>query len=229
MIAYTIIDIIIVLVLVFCAWRGAKKGLILTLFGLLGLVVAFFGARLVSTAFYEPVADIIEPGIYQSVKELEEETVLDAGLNVDLDSSLDGLVEMLREQGVFPGLLDILDNAMANEELTETKSRSSAESLSEYLSALAARLVLFVLSFLVILLLWFLISRALDLAFKVPILRTVNTIGGLVLGLLKAAVVVIVLVWFGQLVGWIPAEPPTPVLSLFTPGGISGLLNRLVA
>lgn len=225
---YIAIDVIIVLVLIFSAWRGAKKGLILTLFGLLGLVVAFLGARFVSATFYEPVSDIIEPGIYQSVKDLEGQTLGSAEFDLDLDSSVEGLVEILREADLFPSLVELLETATENDLLSDTKDFTAAENLSTYLADLLARLGLFILSFLVILLLWFLISRALDLAFKLPLLHAVNVAGGLILGLAKAIVIVLVLVWVGQLFGWLPADPSTPVLSLFTANGVKELLNKLV-
>lgn len=228
MIPYIAIEVIIVLVLIFFAWRGAKKGLILSLLGLAGLVVAFFGARFVSTTFHEPVADIIEPGIYQGIKEMEEDALRGIELEFDLESSVDGLVELLKEQELFPSLVELLETAIAEDGIPSSDGLSAAESLATYLATLAAKAGLFILSFLIILLLWFLISRALDLAFKLPILSTINTLGGLILGLAKAVVVVIVLVWVGQLVGLLPAHPTTPILSLFTLEGITDLLNKLV-
>lgn len=217
-----IIDIAIVLILAFFAWRGAKKGLILTLCGLLGLVLAFFGARFVSNTFYEPVANIIEPGIYQNIKELEEQTLGVADPEFTVVTSMDTLVEILRENDLFPDLVDMLESGLG------TGGSSPIESLSGQLADTLARVGLFAVSFVVILLLWFLISRMLDLTFKLPILAAINLVGGLLIGLIKALVIVFVLVWAGQLIGWLPADPTTPILSLFTPESIGQLLNRLV-
>lgn len=227
---YMIVDIVIVLILIFFAWRGARKGLILTLFSMLGLVVALLGARFLSNTFYEPVSDIIQPGIYQSVKDLEEKALggFDLELNETLDSSADSLIDILREQDLFPGLTDLLESAVEKDSVNSSGGLSATETLSTYLAQLLARLVLFVLGFIVILLLWFLISRALDLAFRLPILNVVNVVGGLILGLVKAIVIVVILVWVGQLLDLLPANPSTPILSLFTPGGIREILNRLV-
>lgn len=228
--SYIIVDLVIVLLLVFFAWRGAKKGLILTLFGMLGLIVALLGARFVSNTFYEPVADIIQPGIHQKVESLEESILNDEGFDIDLglDDSVDALIDVLRQRGVFPGLVKLLDTAEESDAIAEDSHFSAAEALSTYLAQLAARVALFVLGFLVILLIWFLISHILDLAFKLPLLNVVNVAGGLLLGLIKAIIIVFVVVWACQLVNLLPANPSTPVLKLFTPDGISQLLNRLV-
>ena len=79
----------------------------------------------------------------------------------------------------------------------------------------------------VILLVWFLLSHALDLAFQLPILAEVNTAGGLIVGLIKGGLVTVVLVWLGQLAGVVPSQPDTPVLSLFTVSRLSELLMDL--
>ena len=228
MVPYIAIDIVIVLVIAFFAWRGAKKGLILTLFGMLGLIVALFGARLVSNLFCDAIAEIIRPGICQALKNLEQDAMYSIGYDLNLDPSVESMVAVLRERNIFPQLVSLLETSLSKETISSAVG-TAAEVLAGHLARLAARVVLFVAAFLVILLVWFLISHMLDLTFRLPILSTVNLIGGLVFGLLKAVIIIVVLVWFGQLFALIPADPTTPILSLFTPERIFGLLNKLVA
>ena len=230
MVPFLIVDIAIILFLAFFAWRGAKKGLILTLFGMLGLIVAFVGARFVSNTFYKPVADIIEPALYQKVESLEQSILKSGDYDIDLglDDSVDALIDVLRERGTFPGLVKLLETAGDKNAIPDGKDFSAKDTLSTYLAELAARIALFIIFFIGILLAWFLVSHMLDLAFKLPILNAINVLGGLILGLAKAIVIVFVVVWAFQLVDLLPAEPNTPVLKLFTPEGISQLLNRLV-
>ena len=124
--------------------------------------------------------------------------------------------------------MDLLEDAVGNDSFFKDATVSATETLATYLSQLLARIALFAIGFVVILLVWFLISRALDLAFKLPILNVINTAGGAVFGLVKAAIVIIILVWIAQMFDWIAADPPSPVLSLFTLQGIKNILNRLV-
>ena len=72
-----VFDLIILAVLAFFAWRGAKKGLILSLCSLAGIFLAFFGARFLSQEFAPALSHIIEPGIYQTVLGAEPETDAD--------------------------------------------------------------------------------------------------------------------------------------------------------
>lgn len=221
-------DIIIVLILAFFAWRGAKKGLILSLCALVGIVLAFFGARFVSAEFHEPVADIIEPPIYQSILGMEKEGQEKAAINAVDTYSLDEILEMIKNSDLYDGLLDFLEDAVDTEAI-QGEGNAAAKALSGYLAKLIAKAALFAITFLLIVFVWFLLSHLLDLTFKLPGLAAVNLVGGLVLGLVKAVLLVVVLVWIAQICGLIPNPPTTPVTSLFTPEKILTMLNDLIS
>lgn len=230
-------DIIIVLILAFFAWRGAKKGLILTLCSLLGIFIAFFGARWVSAEFYAPVADIIEPPIYQSIVNMgkEEAGQQEAASNLlgteglSGTYSLEDLLEMVKESDLYSGFSEFLDEAADGSLLQGIGSGSAARAVSAYLAQVIAKAALFAITFLVILLVWFLLGHILDLAFQLPGLSAVNWVGGLVFGLVKAVLLVMVLVWLFQLLGWVARPPETPVVSMFTVQRVLSLLDGLVA
>lgn len=227
-------DIIIILLLAFFAWRGAKKGLILTLCSLLGIFVAFFGARYVSAEFYDPVANIIEPPIYQAILGADSEAREEASYNIRNSEntshtySLEELLDIIQDSELFTGFTQFLEDAVDNNTIKDSTGSSAARVLADHLSKLIAKAGLFAITFLVIVLVWFLLGHILDLAFKLPVLSAVNWIGGLALGLTKAVLLIIVLVWIGQLAGIIPQEPETPVLSMFTVQRVFSLLNSLV-
>ena len=129
---------------------------------------------------------------------------------------------------MFQGLTQFLEDAVKNK-IIQQGTRTAVQAVSEYISLLIARNLLFGLSYIAILLAWFLASHALDLAFHLPILSEVNLAGGLVFGLIKGVLLIIVLVWLGQLAGMVPVEPETPILSLFTVEKLSELLASLPA
>lgn len=221
-------DIIIVLILAFFAWRGAKKGLILSLCALIGIVLAFFGARFVSAEFHEPVADIIEPPIYQSILGMEKNGQEKAAINAVDTYSLDELLDMIKNSDLYDGLLGFLEDAVDSEAI-QGEGNAAAKALAGYLATVIAKAALFAITFLVIVFVWFLLSHLLDLTFKLPGLSAVNLVGGLVLGLVKAVLLVVVLVWIAQICGLIPNPPTTPVVSLFTPEKILTMLNDLIS
>lgn len=218
-------DILIVVLLAFFAWRGASKGLILSLCGLAAVVVAFLGAQFLSERFCAPVAGIIRPIIAQSFRGVEPEASAAEG-EAASSYTMEQLLDSIQEEGLFEGFSDFLEQGVANDSV-DHGPLSPLDALATYLSEGVARALLFGLVFLVILLAWFLVSHALDLAFHLPILAEVNTAGGLIVGLIKGGLLTIVLVWLGQLAGVVPSDPATPVLSLFTVTRLGELLMDL--
>lgn len=217
-------DIVIVLLLVLFAWRGAARGLVLSLCGLAAVFVAFFAAQIVSDLFCAPVAGIIRPVITQSI----EEAVKGLGdLAVGGEESgytVSDLLDYLKENEKFQGFADYVKQAVPS---NIRGQGSPLSTLADYLSKGIAKIVLFAIVFIGVQIAWFLASHMLDLAFKLPILAEVNLAGGLAFGLIKGVLLIIVLVWLGQVSGVVPAEPDTPILSLFTVKGLSELLAKL--
>lgn len=229
-----IFDIVIVVLLAFFAWRGAAKGLILSLCGLVAVFVAFFAAQFISDAFCAPVANIIRPIIIHSFRDVVPESgpvIEESEPDTDAEPSsappLNEILASIQEEGLFQGFSAFLEEGIASDAVGEGEQTSPVDALAGYLSKGVAKALLFALVFLGVQLGWFLVSHALDLAFKLPILAEVNLAGGLIIGLAKGALLIIVLVWLGQLSGFVPNPPDTPILSLFTVKRLSGLLESL--
>lgn len=220
-----IFDILIVALLALFAWRGAAKGLVLSLCGLAAVFVAFFCAQFLSDQFCVPVAGILRPIVTQTIRGADAEPVPS---NPEQGYTVEELLSSIQEKGLFEGFSAFLEQGVADDSLGRG-SLSPLEALAGYLSKAIARALLFGGSFLAILLIWFLVSHALDLAFHLPILSQVNTAGGLLAGLVKGGLLAVVLVWLGQLAGVIPIPPETPVLSLFTVDRLWELLSELPA
>ncbi len=220
-----IFDVAIVLLLAFFAWRGASKGLILSLCGLAAVFVAFFAAQFVSDTFCEPVGNILRPIVIQTVRGADAEPEVDPE-NPEAGYTVDELLGSIQEKGLFEGFSEFLEQAVATDTVGHGPL-SPLDALAGYLSKGIAKALLFGLVFIAVQLAWFLVSHALDLAFKLPILAEVNLAGGVIIGFAKGILLVIVLVWLGQLSGVVPNPPDTPILSLFTVDRLSGLLEGL--
>ena len=219
-------DAVIVLLLAFFTWRGGVRGLVMSLCSLAAVFAAFFAALLVSDAFCVPVSNIIRPVITESVQgavleaEIPEPEVGQHGY------TLDELLGCLEESELFQGFSEFIRRAAPADIQTQDPP---AGALAGWLSKGIAKTALFGGVFLVIQLVWFLLSRTLDLTFKLPILAEVNLAGGLAVGLVKGVLLTIVLVWLGQTSGVVPSRPETPILSLFTVDRLNDLLATLPA
>lgn len=222
-----IFDIIIVALLALFAWRGASRGLILSLCGLAAVFVAFFAAQFVSQRFCAPVGNIIRPVIIQTIQGAGAEPVVNPE-SPEAGYTADELLASIQEKGLFEGFSDFLEQGVADDTVGHGPL-SPMDALAGYLARAIARALLFAIVYFGVLLAWFLLSHAMDIAFKLPILAEVNLAGGLLVGLVKGALLSVVLVWLGQLAGVIPNPPNTPVLSLLTVESLGKLLENLPA
>lgn len=223
-----IFDVAIVVLLALFAWRGAAKGLILSLCGLAAIFVAYLGAQFLSDQFCKPVGNILRPIVIQTIRGADAEPQVNPEDPEDA-YTVDELLASIREKGLFEGLGQFLEQGVASDTVTGHASLSPMDALAGYLATAIARALLFGIVFFGGLLAWFLLSHALDLAFKLPILAEINLAGGLLIGLVKGAALTVVLVWLGQVAGLVPNPPDTPVLSLFTVDRLWGLLGALPA
>ena len=208
---HLVYDLVILVILVLCALRGMHRGLIRTLFSLVAMLVALVGALLVTNFWAPSVAGWLQPSLQPAALSAVEaalpESIADAELSLDellvlldeadLPLGLDRFVSDLREEGAV-----VLD--------PDSLSESLASALSEKLASAIANIALFLLSFVLILILWNLLARALDLVAKLPGLHLLNKLGGAVLGALQGAVLLFICAW---LVRWLWSDliPPNVV------------------
>ena len=66
---YLLFDVAIVLILLFFLWRGASKGFVLSLCGLLAVIVALVGASFLAGALAPRVGAALEPRFTQAIEE----------------------------------------------------------------------------------------------------------------------------------------------------------------
>lgn len=211
---YLIFDAAIVLLLALAVWRGYRKGFILTFCGFLAIFVALIGATVVSNVLAQPVSQAISPMIESSIQQAVAEKLQspdplgqeNASQLPDSfgsqapsqespasDLPLQEILDLLEQSPVYRGFAGALQSAVDAGLVSATANATIV--ISEYIAGQVARMVLFVVSFVLILILWFFVSHALDLAFKLPVLSSLNRLGGGALGLLKGALLIYVACW----------------------------------
>lgn len=231
------LDLAVLAVLALFAWRGARKGLILTLCGLLAVAVAFFGSFWISDRLCEPVGEFIQPYVTSYMEKLvdrslgqstdsnpdTEDTIFpqitpDTSEEEQTESaalSLDELLTQLQDSKLLYGILQPAAEAVKAEAFAAATSVIAA--LATQLSVQLARVLLFLVSFVLLLLVWWLLSHMLDLAFRLPVLHTFNRAGGLLLGLVKGVLLLWVVCFAIRVFELIPSDvtEQTLLFSLF--------------
>ena len=144
---YLIFDIVILLILAVFALLGAKRGLLLSLCGLLAVLVAFIGASAVSDIMAPKVAAYLEPKFAAALEQRLEEQIQSASWQSDGsagaagavtpdDLPLQDVLNVLKDMGFYQSAVDAVDKAV-RAGMTEVAASAAAAGNSSPKSATA--------------------------------------------------------------------------------------------
>ena len=195
-----IIDAIVVVVLLAFAIWGARQGLIRALAGLVMVIVALVGAGMIAATFSDPAARLAAPVIQKHITSRVEEAMA-----VQTDSTPEEVGEEPRVEDllVLLGLDEDVRGSLAEqaEEQIRDAGASIVSAVVESMVGSVAYGVLFILSFLALLLMLHVLVGAMDLVMKLPLLHGLNTLGGGALGLIEGTLVLFLAVWAARRLG----------------------------
>lgn len=182
-------DIIAAAVLLLALWQGYRKGFVLTLCGCLAFFVALIGGSMLASALAEPVSQLILPLVQNRLT-----AAVTAQSSAAVDSvTLPALLDALRTSQFYKQFVSAVESAVNAGVIAATGNIVHAA--ASYIALRLAWGVLFLLSFVVVLVAWTPLSRALDLACKLPVLSTLNCWSGAAVGLVKGAIIVYAAAW----------------------------------
>ena len=183
--SFVIFDVVILILLLLTAWKGYRRGFVLTLCSLLAVFVAFIGATVISSQLARPMSRLIQPALERSITQvLEEQThavlpppeTSEASQPPALSDAFSGEEGQEGEEDWLAQLpLDEVLDALQASSLYQhfiqpiqdgvmEVTTSAARAVADYLALELTRMFLFLVSFALVLLLWLLLSRVLDLA-----------------------------------------------------------------
>ena len=211
--AYLVFDIAILAILVLFAWRGASRGFVLSLCGLLAVIVAFVGASFLATLLAPKVGAALEPQFAQVIEEKLEEQFQQsdpagdaaAGLTEGEDYPLQDVLSVLRDMGLYEELVNTIDQAV--QDGMTVVAANAAAAVAAAIAQSVAYSVIFTVAFALILIAWKVFSHAVDLVAKLPGLNFLNKTGGAAMGLIKGVLILFLAAWLIQYSGkLIPEE-----------------------
>lgn len=207
--SFLIFDLILAAVLIVTVLQGYRKGFVLTLCGFLAVFVAFIGASILSDALAEPVSQAVRPAIEMNIHSALQDSLDQQGIalpegsvssqgDTSLDIlgqtfSLDQILEMLGDSSLVQHFSDAIHGAVTQGVLAVTSD--VVASIAGYIAFQIAHSVLFVICFALVLAVWHFLSRTLNLAFKLPVLSTLNHWAGAGMGLVKGAALLFIACW----------------------------------
>ena len=237
---YLIFDLVILLILAVFALLGAKRGLLLSLCGLLAVLVAFVGAGFLARTLSPMVADALEPRFAAAIEEQLNEQIQNSQVQTDLTDPSSGevtpdtlplqdVLNALRDMGFYETLVNSVNQAV-EDGMTEVAASAAAQ-VAAAIAESAAYLIIFLLAFVLILLAWKLISHALDLVARLPGLHFLNKSLGALFGVIQGIIILFVAAWLLQFFGGIlpqDAVEKTYLLKFFMSANPFALLNSIL-
>lgn len=196
----SIVDIVLIAVLLAGAVIGAVRGLFRSLMGLAVVVAAIVGSLWLANLMTEPVTDIVAPKVEDAAVRkfgaLFEATVQEG--SAQARESIEALLEKYHIGGEkTESLLQAMQSASGSDEMTKKAQETFRDTISDALRKAVrgtVHTVLVLVLYVILLIVLKLLVRLLDLAFDLPVLSTVNGVGGALLGLLEAAALLFVAV-----------------------------------
>ncbi|MBQ6947598.1 MAG: CvpA family protein [Clostridia bacterium] len=193
-------DIVLILIMALCVYLAYRKGLIATLFSLLGTVISLVGAWMFSAPVgvwldqnyvHSPVRNAVLSALADTPVLQYEEALADLDVAAKLRVMPDALSAMLESVGISPAEISAVAQKTSAASL-EAKNQlidRIANPISATISTAVAFIGLFVALLLVCLLLSKLLSALCEL---LPLGKKFNAVGGAVFGLIKGSIIVLV-------------------------------------
>lgn len=217
----TLLDLLIIGIIIICAWTGYKKGIIMGMGGIIVIIIAVFGANLLSNTFSYEVIPAMKPfvggymekqvrySVFETLgielpsedEEEEEESDETAGSIYSTDDLLADNPEVVHEACVLSmnklGITGSAAEIMASkaEEHAGVYGVSIPTAIIEVLCEDMAYAAGFILAFLIIAIALTVVGNVLNFSFKIPGLDIVNGVVGAVLGVVTGIMLCAVLAW----------------------------------
>lgn len=215
-----VVDGVLAAVLIFGTVYGAHRGLIKSLAGLAAVVAALIGSVMLANLLTEPVTDMVAPKVEDAVVKKFSEA-LEKASGAAASASADGqhtLTELFDQYDLPKGLIDgplaqltngMSDAAAGARDKAEASFREAVSPKIRAIVRSTVHTVLVLVLYAVLLIVCKLLLHLVDHVFDLPVLSTVNGVGGAAIGLAETAVLLCVAVNIAVRFGFAPVAEHT--------------------
>ena len=210
---HIVIDLVLLAIVIICVWSGYKKGFIIGIANLLGIVVALYGAVLVSSAFSYDVVPVLKPFVSGYIEgQMNDEVLEQMGLS-DTDLSYEDILagdSELRHEfcmtsyeavGIYGDAADQM--ATEAEEYADTNSVQISTAVIEVLCQRICYVAGVTLLFLIFLIALMAIANIPNLSYRITNMDLLNDVGGAAMGLINGVCYCCLIAWLLRFLGLI--------------------------
>lgn len=203
-----VLTLSLLLIVLLCTWAGYKRGLILSVFCILAIIVSIYGANLLSTTYSYEVIDALRPfasGYVETTindkvrSEYDIAGVETASISVDdyLAAHPDEIQPFCRSTFEHLGIHEKTAGRLAaeTEEYAAKQEMDIRDALVEVLCLRITYVAGFILAFILLLIILTVLGNLPNLSFKIPDMDVLNDIGGLVLGIIQGLLFCFIITW----------------------------------
>lgn len=199
-----ILDLVLLLIIALCAWRGYRNGLIAGVLAVAAVLFSFYAADILADTYSGEFTRMLEPFVSGVV-----------------DSSYTAAEEKLEPLGRSESVYDMADEMMRGVGLMKSAEKNAAKSLNETVSetgyilrtaavdqlcTTAAYVLTFLVMFILLIIAFGVIGNLFNLEFKLPGLELVNGLLGVLLGLAKGLMYAFAIAWVLRFTGLFISE-----------------------
>ena len=192
-----IIDLVLLLIILLCAWRGFRNGLIAGILAVCAVLFSIYAADILADTYSGEFTKMLEPfvtGVVDTANASAEEYYEKKGT----EPTVYNVTEM-----TVKGIVNVSEE-IAHEE-TET-GHVLRKAIVDKLCVVAAYVLTYVIMFILLIIIFGVIGNLFNLAFKLPGLELVNGVLGTLLGLAKGLVYVFAIAWVLRFTGLLLPE-----------------------
>ena len=189
-----ILDILIIIILAVCVWRGVKKGFIKAAFSIL----TFLLAALLSFMFYVPFSEFVtNTSIGQNVSQSIQTSVYKAVSGDAQNDKENAQTQESTGEGTTEGIISnmklpsfMFSSVFEQSDfLMRTARVTAAQAVSTSLSTAFMKLISGILLFVLILIGLWIIKKILEFIFKLPLLKEANKLAGFIAGIINGVLI----------------------------------------
>ncbi len=219
----SVINIVLIAILVICAWQGYKKGIIMGIIEVLVIILSLYGAQLLSDTYSYEVIPVLKPFVSGYMEAQAEKTTYEVfGFEADSKGNWNtnrSMTDLLVEQPdkepevayqTFKtlGLYDSMAQTLTDRTTAYVAENDS--SLSSAIVNITCQAVTwyagFILAFIILFAILIVLVNIPNLSFKIPYVGIVNDIGGAAVGVFTGLLFCSLLIWACQFVGILLSE-----------------------